>query len=118
MEKTQQRYGICFEKHPSPVQVRDAIIQCFYEAHKDILEQVFSTTTTNCDEQKESQKYKHVEMLIRKMFRDVNEEFNRPTKQSLLKVIDKCAAYAQNFRDQDIISHHYKEMKDLIDQIK
>lgn len=115
MGKKKQLYGINLEDTITPLQVRDAIIQCFYEAHDTVLNEMYTPFAVNSKKEKQPQKYKHVEMLIRKMFNDVNEDFHHPTKTSLLKVIDQCANYAENFRDKEIIEKHYQEIKEMID---
>ena len=111
-------YGVNIDKKITPEIVRDAIIQCFYEAEKEVLDTLFSSTDFESIEEKEQKKFRHVKIFIEKMFKDVNGDFDHPNKESLIDVIDRCAEYARTIRDHETIKKHYSEIMILIDKLE
>ena len=101
----------------TPIMVRDEIIQCFYEAHQDVLNEMFNVTDVQTEELSEKTKYKHVKTMIKTLFDRVDEDFDHPNKDSLIKVCDQCAAYASNFRDKELIEKNYSKIMKLIDEL-
>jgi hypothetical protein len=110
-------YGVNLNDNITPVMVRDAIIKCFYEADDDVLDNLFQISTFKSIEDEKDTKLRHVNIMIKKMFRDIDGDFYNPTKKSLINVIDKCAEYAKYFRDKEIIEKHYKEIMTLINKL-
>jgi len=111
-------YGVSLEEEITPIKVRDAIIQCFCKADDEIMNQLFQSSDFGNALESEEKKIKHVKILIRKMFQDVNGDFNNPTKESLIDVIDKCAEYAGPIRDKEIINKNYDSIMSLINQLE
>jgi hypothetical protein len=111
-------YGVNPNNKITPEIVRDAIIQCFYEAEEEVLDSLFSSTDFCSDEDKNQKKFQHVKIFIEKMFKDVNGDFNNPKKESLINVIDRCSAYAKTIRNEEIIKKHYNEIMNLIDKLE
>ena len=70
------------------------------------------------DEEFERIKKLNVEIFIENLFRDVGGDFNKPTKESLLKVLIELKNYALNFRKKEIVDKHFNEIKGLIDMLK
>lgn len=110
-------YGVNPNDSLTTNMVRDAIIKCIYEADKEVLDDLFPSSDFDSKEDEEQKKYKHVEIFIEKMFTDVKGDFNNPTKESLEKVIDRCAEYAKSLRDKEVIEKHYKEIMTLINKL-
>jgi hypothetical protein len=111
-------YGINVNENITPIMVRDAIIECYYQADLEVLGNLFQTSDFKSEEEEEESKRKHVELMIKKFFADVNGDFYNPTKESLLNVIDKCKEFAKCFRDQSVIQRHYNEILTLINRIE
>ena len=102
-------YGIDLEEELTPLKVRDAIIQCFFEAHcadSDVVEAG----------QEASQEY--CSTIVRKAFDDTGGDFDNPTKESILKVMGQLAEFAKNFRDPKIIEKHYSQIMSLVEKLK
>lgn len=118
MEGCECIYGINLNGKITPNMVRDAIVECYYQADLKVLEDLFYTSDFKSDEDEEGAKRKHVEVVIKKLFDDVNGDFNNPTKKSLIAVIDKCKEFAKYFRDQSVIQKHYTEILTLINKIE
>lgn len=109
-------YGVDPTKKVKPKMVRNAIIKCFFEAHKEVLDDVSKIQNIDERELKEIKKL-NVEALIRKFFKEIQADFDEPTKEDLIKICDKLADYASNFRKPQIITKHYKEIMTLINKL-
>ena len=109
-------YGIKLEDDITPNMVRDAIVQCFFEADIEVLKELFMKSDFDSIEDKNIGK-KHVEIVIKKMFNDVKGDFNNPTKESLINVVNKCKKFAGLFRDKDTIEKHANEIMMLINKL-
>lgn len=105
MEDT-QIYGVDTSTSVTPVQVRDALLQCFMEAHADCLE--LDTPNEEVTEQM-------IRMHVENAFKESGGNFSAPTKESILKAMDHLKSFAANFRNQDVIQAHYQKMLGLID---
>jgi hypothetical protein len=111
-------YGLNLKDEITPIKVRDAIIRCFCEADDEIMNQLFQSSDFASAEEGKQKKLKHVEVLIRKMFQEVHGDFNNPTKESLIGVIDKCAEYAAPIRDKETINTNYTAIMILINRLE
>jgi hypothetical protein len=110
-------YGVDISKKITPVMVRDAIIQCFFEAHDNILELAKDFFGEPDEECFEKMKKSHVKELIENIFEKIEKDFNNPTKDSLIEVVEHLEKIAKVYRNQDIIDTHVKEIMQLINRI-
>ena len=117
MDECDNVYGVNLNDKITPKMVRDAIIQCFFKAEAEVMDSLFSPSDFDSIEDAERVKYQHVKILIKKMFNDVHGDFKNPTKESLIHVIDRCAKYAESFRDKEEINKHYNEIMSLIKKL-
>ena len=117
MEGCNTIYGINPEDDINPCMVRDAIVQCFYEADIEVLKKLFLKSDFESEKDEEIGK-KHVIVVIKKMFDDVDGDFDNPTKESLINVVEKCKEFAGMFRDKEIIEKHAAEIMSLIDKLE
>ena len=108
-------YGVDLSGEITPIQVRDAIVVCFSQAQEELKE--FMVRTSELETEKIDDFL--VERVIKNAFVEMGEDFNNPTKESLIKVIGKLKNYAKNaFRDPVIINKHAGEIMQLIDRLK
>jgi len=117
VKKKTMIYGVDITKKVTPVMVRDAIIQCFYEAHGNILDLAKDFFGDPNKEKFEKMKKSHVKELIENIFEKIGENFDNPTKESLIKVVDHLKKIARIYRKPDIIIKHVSEIKQLINKI-
>jgi hypothetical protein len=110
-------YGVDITKKVTPVMVRDAIIQCFFEAHDNILELAKDFFGDPDKEKFEHMKKTHVKELVENIYLKIGEDFNKPTKENLIKVINHLKKIAEVYRDNDIINTHVDELMQLINKI-
>jgi hypothetical protein len=111
-------YGVDVTKDVTPIMVRDAIIDCFTKAHSEVLDEMRDNIDTKSEEKFEEMKLETVKELIESKFKEIDGDFNNPTKQSLIQVIKKLAEYASMFRDPAVIDRHMAEIMQLIDKLE
>jgi hypothetical protein len=88
--------------------VRDAICECFYEAHcKD---------AELSNEQSMGKPY--CTQIVEKAFRDSGGDFEKPTKESIMNAMRNLAEFSKKFRNQEIIRKHTSQIMDLIERIE
>ncbi len=88
--------------------IRDAIIDCFAAAH-------CADTGLTSDKSSGDQ---YCLLIVKKAFSDQGVDFDNPTKQGIVKVLDSLAEFSKAFRSQDIIQKHQQEILDLLDKVK
>jgi hypothetical protein len=101
----------------TPIMVRDAIIKCFTMAHSEILDMMKEFHEFKSNEDFEEMERIDISFLVKLKFRELDLDFDNPTKKDLIAVIDKLAEYASSFRKPDIIKKHYTEIMKLIDKL-
>lgn len=102
-------FGVDPNEPVTPIMVRDAIVECFTQAHKDSLE-----LGDDIDEETTKQM---IIASIKKQFSDTGGEYEHPTKESLQAVIESLKEFAGSFRNTDVIENHYLLVKSLIDKL-
>ena len=101
-------YGIDLTKKITPSMVRDAIVECFFQAH---------CADSGIDEaNKEGNRY-YCREIVEKAFTDRGFSYENPTKQNLIEVLNGLADFSKNFRNPEIIKKHFQEMMGLIEKI-
>ena len=110
-------YGVNPSKKITPIMIRDAIGVCFRKAHKEVLDLMDEFTEWKSDEEREKFRNLEIEMLIKNAFKEANVDYNNPTKEELIRVLDNLAKLASAFRKPDIVGKHYHEMKQLLDKV-
>jgi hypothetical protein len=108
-------YDVDPSKDVTPLMVRDAIITCFIKAHGHMLDPL----KEKCKTAKEFEELKkqQIIILIKRMLKEFNADFNKPTKKDLIKLIGSLERYAINFRDIRTIKKHAKEIMVLINKL-
>ena len=110
-------YGVDATKNVTPVMVRDAMIQCFYEAHCNVLELARETFGHPPEKKFEEMKKSHVKELVQNIFHRIGGDYNRPTKENLLLVLENLKGFASIYRQPDIIKKHISEIMLLINKL-
>ena len=107
-------YGVDLSGKITSIQVRDAIIKCFFQAQEELMKYMRETTKFKPEEIEKM----YVDFVIEKAFEDVGGDFKNPTKETLIQVIMKLKEYAAGvFRDPEIVEKHAGEIKQLIDKL-
>ena len=109
-------YGIDTSMPYSAVDVRDAIIECFTQAHKAVLAESLKEVDKGLTDQERA----HLERLniaqtVRHCFKKSEGDFEKPNKEVLVKVCQQLAEFAEKFRAEHLIQEHYNQILELID---
>ena len=116
-EKSNIIYGVDISKNVTPVMVRDAIIQCFYEAHSNVLGLARETFGNPPEKRFKKMKKSHIEELVQDIFHRIGGDFNKPTKENLLKVLYILKDFASIYRWTNIIKKHVSEIMILVNKL-
>ncbi len=100
----------------TPLKVRDIIIKCFFEAQKE----TFSRTKQELGmKTSEEELYTTVKTSVRMVFKDIKADFDKPTKDDLMKVVDALARKASSWgTPQDIIQFHGGQIMKVLQILK
>jgi hypothetical protein len=101
-------YGVDVTKEVSPIMVRDAIVECFYEAH---------CAQVDLGAKDDGVDKVYCKQIVMKAFEEKGVDFNNPTKKSILITIPWLADFSKSFRDQSVIQKHLMEIQKLIDRL-
>lgn len=109
-------YDIDTEKPYTPKDVRDAMVKCFYLAHKEVLEEV--DQDINMPQlDKDIAHQINIEFIVKKAFEDAKANWENPTKEDIINACGNLAEFANNFRNQEIIKKHYGEIMELVNKL-
>jgi hypothetical protein len=108
MTNDENIYGVDLDKPVTPFMARDALVECFFQAH-------CADSGLGTDDPAVNREY--IQKLVKKAFGDAGGDFEKPTKQSILNVMAKLKDFAAHFRDQSIIQKHAGEMMKIVEKI-
>jgi hypothetical protein len=114
---TNHFYGLNPKEKFTPLDVREAVVWCFIKAHGKILEETCRDSSEIPPEELKKFKELNVRELVWQYFVEVGGDYNRPNKESLVKVCDKLKEFASHFRGQKIIAKNYEQMMKLINKL-
>ena len=95
-------------KELDAVKARDLIIECFFDAQKETLARAKKTLGQGAetDEMKRA-----TVSIIKVTFKELGADWNRPTKETLGKVVESLAKKSQMWgTPPDIIEHHREQL--------
>lgn len=102
-------YGVDPTKEVTPVDARNAVTECFYQAQ---------CIEIGLDGVSEEVNRDYCGAFIKKVFKDVQANFEAPTKEDIIKVMNKLAEISAKFRCKEVIQEHFQEVMGLVDKIK
>jgi hypothetical protein len=111
-------YGVDLSKKITPIMVRDAIINCFVQAHSEVLEMMKECIEFKSEQEFEEMKLMNVKFLVESKFDEVGGNFDNPTKEEIMKVLDKLAEFGKKFRKTRIVEKHYGEIMRLVKKME
>lgn len=104
----QKIYGVDPGKEITAIMARDAIIECFYQAH---------CLESRAGGENEEFDRAYCRTVVERAFRDAGGDFNRPDKKSIVGAMDYLAEFSRSFRSQEIIKKHYNEIMALVNKL-
>lgn len=94
------------------LKARDIIVKCFFEAQKETFSRSRQTLGLEADNDRI---YSNVVASIRLAFKEAGEDFDKPTKDSLMKVVEVLARKAASWgTPKDIIEHHKEQIQRVL----
>ncbi|MFH0956965.1 MAG: hypothetical protein V1813_03810 [Candidatus Aenigmatarchaeota archaeon] len=109
-------YGVDLSEKITPMMVRDAIIICFRDAHREVLDELNRKRSSDSEAEIEGLKKVQIDLIVRSAFEDVKADFSNPTKEDIVKVLGELAKFASRFRKPEIIKRHYNEIMRLVEK--
>jgi hypothetical protein len=109
-------YGVDMSKRITPLMAKDAIIICFHKAHREALDELNNEGGFDSEADREGFERIQTDLIVRSAFEDVNADFNNPTKEDIVRVLDGLAKLASRFRKPEIIKKHYNEIMRLVEK--
>ncbi len=99
----------------TPSKARDLIVKCFFEAQKE----TFARAKQDLGIGKDKELMTSVVGSIKLAFKGVGEDFDNPTRASLLKVVDWLAKKAASWgTPPDIINYHKSQIQKIIGMLR
>ncbi len=102
-------YGVDSDGKITVSDVLGALEECFYQAH-------CAATELGLENKDSARQY--CEMMVKKAFSETNGDVDNPTKESLVAAMNKLAQLSENFRTNEEIQQHYKEIMELVEKIE
>lgn len=111
-------YGVDTENKVTPELVRDAIIECFYQAHQEVLKDMYILLKEGkIKEEPEEMGKEYIKQTIANYFLKVGGNFESPTKEHIMLVLEELREFAKGFRSPDVINKHYGEIMKLVEKM-
>jgi len=111
-------YGVDPAKKVTPKLVRDAIIECFYQAHQEVLRDMYILLQEGkINKEPEEMGKEYIKETIINYFIKVGGNFENPTKEHIMLVLEELREFAKGFRSPEIINKHYGEIMKLVEKL-
>jgi len=97
----------------SPMKARDLVIRCFFEAQRE----TFERANKHLGQRGATDEgiMQNVTMAVKMVFKETGGDFEKPSKESLRKVVESLARKASVWgTPQDIIDHHKGEIEKIL----
>ena len=117
MNENNMIYGVDISKNVTPVMVRDAIIQCFYEAHNDVLDLAREYFECPSEEDFETLKKEQVSDLVETIFKTSGGDFDNPNKTDLTNIVNNLKKIAELYREPDVINYNVNQIMKLVNRL-
>lgn len=106
MQKT--IYGIDISKPVTPFMVRDALVECFFQAH---------CANSEVDEKDKGINKIYCQEIVKDAFAKANSDFSKPNKEGIILAMNGLAEFAKKFRNQELVQKNYNEIMKLVEKI-
>ncbi len=96
----------------TPVKARDLIVKCFYEAQRE----TFAAAGENLGRApNDAELHNTVTGAVRVTFREAGADFDHPTKDSLMAVVQILARKSKSWgTPPDIVEHHQNQIGSVL----
>ena len=119
VKKMPNLYGVNTDKPYSAYDVKNALVRCFIEAHREAQQKEIADITSGMSESSADKLTKaNIEIIIRNAFKKIGGNFDNPTKESIIKVMDVLKDFSKRYRSPEVISKHYGELLGLVNGLE
>ena len=105
-------------KSPTAEQARDLMIECFFHAQRETLARVKMTLSGKEQVPSDDDLRRSIRMMLKLAMRESADDFDKPTVESLERLLaalrHKAAAWGT---PDDIILHHCGQIRVLLDRV-
>ena len=101
-------YGIDPNLPLTPLLVRDALENCFYNAHREAID---------LENNSEQVTKEYCRQMVQQAFHKTGGQYDQPTKKSIMAATNYLSRQAKNFRNQEVISQHVAEIMKYVDTL-
>ena len=101
-------FGVDPEGKVTPSDVRNAMLECFYQAH---------CQDSEIEQGGEELTREYCEQIVKKAFQDTGGDFDKPNKEALLKVMGELSEFSKNFREDEVIRQNYMKINTLVQKL-
>lgn len=115
--KCNRIYGIDPAEKITPIMVRDAIVECFFQAHKQILDEKDEYYSLKSKDELNTMKHTDVVILMESIMEENGDDFRHPTKKSLMKLVESLKKFAAKYRAEEVIQEHAGEIMSLVKKL-
>lgn len=110
-------YGANIKKVVTPIVVRDAIVNCFIQAHDQLDIDIKEYSSIDSKNMKSIKEINAIN-LIKKFFEESEGDYEKPTRESIMGVLKKLKEFSMNFRNKKLVEQHENEIMALVKQLK
>ncbi|MBW3003334.1 hypothetical protein KY328_04705 [Candidatus Woesearchaeota archaeon] len=96
------------------IQIRDKIIERMFQGGKEYLKRIEGFYNMKSQQEIDVLKQKEVESVVAATFEKVNADFENPTKESLLLVIEELHRIGPKYAPKDVVEKDAKDFKKLV----
>lgn len=109
--------GVDLSKKVKVMDVRKALINCFFHAHHDVLSEMKKFGDFKSENEFEELSHSSIESLVKNIFKDIGADYDNPKKEDFIKVVAMLEGMAKNFRNKDLIEKHKRQIMILINML-
>lgn len=101
-------FGINLNEPLTPLIIRDAIVNCFWDAH---------CADTGIDESEKEINKKYCHDTVVNAFNTTGGNFDNPTKESIINACKNLATFSENFRDKELVRENFNKIMQLVEKL-
>ena len=103
-------YGVDTDRPYGPVEVKSAIVRCFFEVHRENMQ-----LGEKCDR---ALTQEYAQETVKKLMEETGGDFESPTKENLIKLCSKIREFSSNFKSPEEIEKCYAKVTALASGLK
>ena len=107
-------YGVDVDKPVTPQQAKEALVKCLEEAHEETKQLL---TEDKAKAELELLEKTNARYIIQDTFSRVGGDYDAPTKESLLAVVNYIKDFLCYCRAPEVMERHYNQMRLILERL-